>query len=95
VALEAMACGIPVIAVNWGGPQDYLDTSCGILVDPSSPEGIVHGFTEAMQKLIADPILRGELGIQGRKRVEELYDWRKKIDTIIQLYRGAIRDFGA
>jgi glycosyltransferase involved in cell wall biosynthesis len=32
VVLEAMATGTPVIAVAWGGPKDYLDESCGMLM---------------------------------------------------------------
>ncbi|MCC7205512.1 MAG: glycosyltransferase family 4 protein, partial [Phycisphaeraceae bacterium] len=35
VVLEAMACGLPVAATAWGGPMDYLDLSCGILVQPN------------------------------------------------------------
>jgi glycosyltransferase involved in cell wall biosynthesis len=90
VVLEAMACGIPVIATAWGGPADYLDESCGILVNPSNPESITQGFTAAMQKLIADPALRTALGKAGRERVESLYDWDQKIDQILGIYQQAI-----
>ncbi|MGB3642234.1 MAG: hypothetical protein WBA39_32330 [Rivularia sp. (in: cyanobacteria)] len=34
--LEAMAVGIPAIATKWGGPVDYLNESCGILIEPTS-----------------------------------------------------------
>lgn len=40
VVLEAMAKGLPVIATNWGGPADYIDRSCGILIDPSSRDAL-------------------------------------------------------
>ncbi len=39
VMMEAMAVGLPVIATNWGGPADYLNSSWGILVEPASKEG--------------------------------------------------------
>ncbi len=92
VVLEAMACGIPVIATAWGGPADYLDTSCGILVDPTNAETIQTGFEAAMRSLIADPNLRVHLGAAGRRRVEQQYDWDQKIDRILHLYEQAIDD---
>jgi glycosyltransferase involved in cell wall biosynthesis len=93
VVLEAMACGIPVIAVAWGGPLDYLDESCGILVPPSGPESIIGGFVEAARKLATDRSLRARLGAAGRQRVELHFDWNRKIDRILEIYRQAIVEF--
>jgi glycosyltransferase involved in cell wall biosynthesis len=90
VVLEAMATGTPAIATAWGGPAEYIDQSCGILVDPSSAESIVRGFVEAMRRLAADPKLRASLGAGGRIRVEQHYDWGKKIDRILEVYRQAV-----
>jgi len=90
VVLEAMASGIPVIATKWGGPADYLDDTCGFLVEPSSREAMVEGFAAAMSKLIAEPRLRDELGARGRARVEQHFDWEKKIDRIQEIYRSLL-----
>jgi glycosyltransferase involved in cell wall biosynthesis len=95
VVLEAMACGIPTIATAWGGPADYLNASCGILVDPSNAEAISQGFSAAMATLLADPALGTRLGAAGRQRVESLFDWNRKIDDILELYGKAIHDFHA
>jgi glycosyltransferase involved in cell wall biosynthesis len=90
VVLEAMASGTPVIATNWGGPADYLDNSCGFLIDPCSREAIVAGFAAAMQQLIDQPELRDQLGANGRLRVLQYFDWEKKIDRVLQIYRDAL-----
>jgi len=90
VVLEAMACGVPVVATAWGGPADYLNETCGILVDPSNPQIITDGFIAAMQKLITDPVLRAQLGAAGRIRVERYFDWNQKIDAILDIYRQAM-----
>src|SRR5205823_14341259 len=66
VVLEAMALGLPVIATDWGGPADYLDSSCGILVDPASPEAFAQGLADAMLRLGRDESLRRSMGAAGR-----------------------------
>ncbi|MEO6081344.1 MAG: glycosyltransferase family 4 protein [Steroidobacteraceae bacterium] len=87
VVLEAMACGLPVIATAWGGPADYLDSSCGVLISPESREAVVAGFANAMEKLHQDPALRRAMGITGRKKIEREYDWNIKIEQILSVYR--------
>jgi glycosyltransferase involved in cell wall biosynthesis len=88
VVLEAMACGIPVVATAWGGPADYVDETCGILVDPSDSESLIKGFASAMKQLATAPALRANLGAAARKRVEVLFDWNQKIDHILEIYES-------
>jgi glycosyltransferase involved in cell wall biosynthesis len=90
VVLEAMACGLPVIATAWGGPVDYLDESCGILIEPTSAEAIVRGFAEAMQGLSRNPSRAAQLGERGRVRAQSLFDWNGKIERMLQLYAETI-----
>jgi glycosyltransferase involved in cell wall biosynthesis len=89
VVLEAMACGLPVIATNWGGPADYLDANTGILVDPANHTDFVSGLATAMRRLIESPALRSKLGAAGRRRVEQEFDWERKIDRILEIYAQA------
>jgi glycosyltransferase involved in cell wall biosynthesis len=91
VVLEAMAMKTPVIATAWGGPIDYLGEGCGLLVEPSSREALVQGFSSAMQKLIECPELGRRLGSNGRKHVEREFDWDKKIDRMISIYVGCLQ----
>jgi glycosyltransferase involved in cell wall biosynthesis len=91
VVLEAMAMGRPVIATAWGGPLDYLDESCGVLVHPSSPEALVTGLADAMRRLARSPEDRERLGRAGREKVQRLYDWEVKADRMLELYRDAVR----
>ena len=87
VVLEAMAMGKPVIATRWGGPADYLDETCGILVEPESYSNLVSGFANAMQTLIQSPELARTMGAAGRERALRDFDWQRKIDQIIVIYR--------
>jgi glycosyltransferase involved in cell wall biosynthesis len=90
VVLEAMATGKPVIATCWGGPADYLDPSCGILVEPDSYPGLVAGFAEAMEKLIDSPELAKSMGTAGRERAVRDFDWQRRIDRVIGIYRTLV-----
>jgi glycosyltransferase involved in cell wall biosynthesis len=91
VVLEAMAMGLPVIATAWGGPIDYLDSSCGILVNPDSRESLIAGFCDAMTRLATSPDLRLRLGQAGYARALEHFDWQRKIDQILEFYKLAVR----
>lgn len=90
VVLEAMALAKPVIATDWGGPADYLDETCGILVPPVSRQRLEAGFADAMAELAASPERRRELGGGGRRRIENEFDWEIKVDRMVEIYRSAI-----
>ena len=87
VVLEAMAMGLPVIATNWGGPADYLDSTCGFLINPTSKEGFVNELTDAMLKLSLSPELRLSMGRAGLERVRKYFDWERKVDRILEIYK--------
>ncbi len=87
MVLEAMAMGLPVIATNWGGPRDYVDSGCGILIEPASREALVNGLTDAMLKLAQSPDLRQRMGRAGQERVMKHFDWERKLDRIIEIYQ--------
>jgi glycosyltransferase involved in cell wall biosynthesis len=89
VVLEAMAMGLPVVATRWGGPADYLDDETGILVEPRGEAPFVEALAAALVRLAESWELRRQLGQAGRERVKERFDWERKIDRIIEIYRQA------
>ena len=89
VVLEAMAMGLPVIAAKWGGPVDYLNEDCGILIEPDSREALIEGFTNSMLHLVQNPPKRKEMGALGYQRVREHFDWNRKLDKVLDIYLKA------
>jgi glycosyltransferase involved in cell wall biosynthesis len=72
VPLEAMACGVPVVASAVGGQLDTVaDPGTGRLVPPRDPEALAR----AVAGLLADPAAREARGAAGRRRVLSRYGW--------------------
>ena len=79
VALEAMACGVPVLASAVGGLTDtVIDGVTGVLVPPRD----VRALGRAMRRLLADETERGMLAAAGCDRARVRYTWdRIALDT--------------
>lgn len=90
VVLEAMAMEIPVIATAWGGPADYLDPSCGILIEPTSREAFIANLALALTRLAKHPQERVAMGKAGRSKVIQQFDWNTKVDSVFAVYRDVI-----
>ena len=68
--VEAMACGVPVVAMAAGGLTDVVDADrTGLLVGP----GDVAALTDGLRRLAGDRELRQRFGAAGRERVQEHY----------------------
>lgn len=69
--IEAMLCGLPVVATDIRGPREQVVTGeTGILVPPAAAEPLA----DALRRLVADPALRVRMGAAGRQRALALYD---------------------
>jgi glycosyltransferase involved in cell wall biosynthesis len=93
VVLEAMAMEVPVIATAWGGPADYLDSSCGILVEPSSKEAFVDDLALALIRLATHPQDRRAMGRAGRLKVIRDFDWEAKVDRMLGYYESGVAPY--
>ncbi|GAA2089998.1 hypothetical protein GCM10009823_06130 [Brevibacterium salitolerans] len=72
VPLEAMACGVPVVAARVGGLQDtVVPERTGLHVEPHDPASLA----AAAARLLSDPQLARRLGAAGTERVRAGYSW--------------------
>jgi len=72
-AIEAMACGVPLIATTGGALPEVAGPSgvSALLVEPDDPGALAN----AMSSLLCDEPLRLRLGAAGRRRVAERFTW--------------------
>ena len=87
VPLEAMACGVPVVAAAVGGLRDtVLDHTTGLHVPPRDPEAIA----SALAMLLGNPPLRAELGQSGQQRARSRYSWDRVAAETEKAYQLAL-----
>ena len=81
--LEAMACGVPVVASAVGGLIDtVVDEVTGVHIPPRDPERLA----EVLGQLLDDPAQRAALGREGVRRARALYDWDRIAGATIDVY---------
>ena len=87
VTLEAMACGLPVVAAEATGSESLVDNRVsGRLIRP----GAVHQFAEAVRGYIEQPKLRASHGAAGLQRSFE-FSWDRINQTVADTYLRLIR----
>ncbi|MHC9291497.1 glycosyltransferase [Mycobacterium sp. LTG2003] len=83
VPLEAMACGIPVVASAVGGMLDtVVHDVTGRLVPPKRPDLLA----DAVAGLLRDEFLRKSLGAAGRDRARSRYSWDRIATDTLRVY---------
>jgi glycosyltransferase involved in cell wall biosynthesis len=85
-ALEAMACGRPVVATDAGGVRHLVEPAGGRLVPP----GDAGALAAALQEVLADPALRRRMGEHNRRVVEERFTWARVGDRLEAAYAEAL-----
>jgi glycosyltransferase involved in cell wall biosynthesis len=84
VALEAMACALPVIATDVGGIREVLKEDYGKLVPPNQPELLA----EAVLDFAAQDFSQRKLEL--RAMVEEKFSWDTNVERLIEIYEELI-----
>lgn len=87
VAVESLACGIPVVASDGPGVRSILEAGRDLLlVEPGKPVELA----KALATLLNDKPLRQALARQGRQKVQDYYDWGTIGGQLEQIYFEAL-----
>lgn len=86
VCLEAMAAGRPVICLDLGGPAVQVTEETGFKIPAHDPDQAIAGMAAAMTRLVKEPEFRTQLGLAGRQRVKQEFNWATKGQFLSTVY---------
>ena len=87
VAIEAMACGVPVVASNVGGLKfTIIPEETGLLVEPKD----VEAFAEGIQRILFDDLWVRKMRKQASANVNQRFSWTGVAIQLSELYRHVL-----
>ena len=89
VALEAMACGKPVVSFRCGGPVEIIEHGkTGLLVEPYDTAALA----DAMVRLLSDPAAAAEMGRLGRNVVQDRFSAEAHVAAVQETYDAVLQN---
>ena len=81
--LEAMACGLPVVATDVGGNREIVNPpECGLIVPPRDPQALANACLE----LLRDSTRRAQMSAVARQRIVEHFSLDAMVSAYSTLY---------
>jgi glycosyltransferase involved in cell wall biosynthesis len=91
-AMEAMSCGLPVVATNCSSLPELIDDGKGGFL---CPLGDVDAFAEKINFLAENPQLRREMGEYNRAKVEKLFTMDRMVNQYKELFETVLSKYGS
>lgn len=87
VMQEAMMCGLPVITIRWGGPEQLASDDAAVYIAPNAPEEVVNGIARAMSRLASDPDFAEGISVRARSTAENRFTWDQVARSWVRAYQ--------
>ncbi|MCU0567644.1 MAG: glycosyltransferase [Oculatellaceae cyanobacterium Prado106] len=89
VVIEAMACGMACVVVDYGGPATLIGEDRGIKIPMGKLDFLVHQYTHELESLVQDPHRVANLGAAAYDHAMTYYTWDVKAQKTLEIYQWA------
>lgn len=90
VVVEAMACGLACIVVDYGAPGALVGQDRGLAVPLAPKPELTLSVQHALEQLARDPALIDNLGRAAQTHALEFYSWDAKASKIVEVYEWVL-----
>src|SRR5262249_23796896 len=90
VVLEAMACALPCLAVDYGGAGGAVSKSTGVKLPMRRREELIELLRSAMERLATNPAECRQLGDAATAEVRREHTWGAKAERVAAIYREVL-----
>jgi alpha-1,6-mannosyltransferase len=87
IVLEAMACGLPVVATTGGGVAELVDADTGILADPNNADSLAGAIDAIYERDLQ------RMGQAARRKAAGRYDWNEILPQVLGRYDSLLSGY--
>lgn len=87
VIVEAMACGLACVVVDYGGPAEIVHKDFGVKVPFGDTKLVTRGFKQELERLVVNYDLVRQMGERASRYVVKYYTWEAKAKKTVETYK--------
>ena len=91
VVLEAMALGLVPIVMDYAGPAELVDTSCGYTIPMSNKDNVIKSIQHTIENIINNKEQLIAKRTNGLSKIEKYFTWERKAEQDIKIYQWLLQ----